>query len=161
MASGDTLLEFFPQQNEPPAANFATVDLRNGHLVLDFDDTTAEYAIFKAIMPRNYSGGGLTAYVHYACTSATSGTAYWAIEFERIGDQQQDIDSDSFAGANQGNGSVPGTSGMIDVIPIAFSNSEIDGVLVGEAFRIRLSRSVDDDSISGDLELLGIEIKET
>ena len=42
MASGDTLLVFTPLHNEPPASNFATLDLRNLHPVLDFDPTTNE-----------------------------------------------------------------------------------------------------------------------
>ncbi|KKL04943.1 hypothetical protein LCGC14_2611000, partial [marine sediment metagenome] len=87
MASGNTLLIFRPQDNEPPSANFATIDNRVGttHPVLDFDDTTNESAVFSATMPRSYAGGGLTVYIHYAMTSATSGDIDWDVAFERIG----------------------------------------------------------------------------
>lgn len=51
MASGDTLLIFTPQCNEPPAVDFATLDLRNSHLVLDFDATAIESAVgFEALL---------------------------------------------------------------------------------------------------------------
>ncbi|NIO43432.1 MAG: hypothetical protein GTO41_26720, partial [Burkholderiales bacterium] len=92
MASGDTLLIFRPQDNEPPSSNYATFDTRNQHPVLDFDATTNEDAVFSAVMPRAYSGGGLTVYIHYAMSTATSGDVDWDVAFERIGDQQQDID---------------------------------------------------------------------
>ena len=48
MASGDTLLTFTPASNEPPATVFATLDTRNAHPVLDFDDAANEDAVFSA-----------------------------------------------------------------------------------------------------------------
>ena len=97
MASGDTHCLFFPEDNQPPIADYATLDVRNGHPVLDFDTTTEEEAIFTGIMPQHYDGGGVTVYAHWAASTATSGTIGWLIAFERVGDSQQDIDSDGFA----------------------------------------------------------------
>lgn len=64
MASGDTLLLLFPQDNSPPATVYATFDIMVGTStpaeaipVLDFDDTTVEYADFYCVMPANYAGG--------------------------------------------------------------------------------------------------------
>lgn len=74
MATTDSLVIFRPYDNEPPASNYATLDTRNGYLVLDFDDTTDESAIFRGFMPRNYAGGGLTVTVGWMAISATSGT---------------------------------------------------------------------------------------
>ena len=88
MASGDTLLIFTPLHNEPPSSDPATLDLRNQHPVLDFDAATNESAIFSAVMPRSYAGGGLTVYIHYAMSSATSGDIDWDVAFERIGEKQ-------------------------------------------------------------------------
>jgi hypothetical protein len=59
MASGNTLCVFTPYNNEPPAAIYATLDVRNYHPVLDFDGATDEEAVFTSILPRNYAGGGL------------------------------------------------------------------------------------------------------
>ncbi|HIJ72275.1 MAG TPA: hypothetical protein HPP87_13115 [Planctomycetes bacterium] len=161
MASGDTLLVFTPLQNEPPDSDFATIDLRNNHPVLDFDATTDEYAVFRGVMPRNYSGSGITVYIHYAMSSATSGDVGWYVSFERIGDQQQDIDGDSFAQALLVEVDVPGTSGLVDIASVAFNDgSQIDNIQAGEGFRLRVQRDADGDSAVGDAELLVVELKE-
>lgn len=165
---GDTAIEsrliyFTPQCNQPPATNFASLDSRNGHPVLDFDDTTNESAIFTGVMPRNYTGGGVTVYLHYAMTSAEADTIDWDVAFERIGDQQQDLDSDGFAAVQSVNDTtVPGTTGLVDIVSIAFANgAEMDSVAAGEAFRIKVTRDAASDDAAGDAELLFVEIKET
>lgn len=163
MASGDTLLIFSPHDDEPPASNFATLDLRNGHPVLDFDDTVNESAVFSGVMPRNYGGGGLTVYIHFSMTSATSGDVDWDVAFERIGDQQQDLDADGFAAVNSvDNTTVPGTSGLVDIVNVTFSDgADMDSIAVGEKFRIKVTRDAASDTASGDAELAAVEIKET
>lgn len=165
MAAGDTLLIFAPLQNEAPSSAYATIDLRNLHFVLDFDDTTEEAAVFSGILPRNYGGSGITIYIHYAMSSAESGDVIWTAAVERIGDGQQNIDSDGFA-SSQSSGAitVPGTSGLVDVCTIAFTDgAQIDSLAVGEAFRLKISRDADNasDTATGDAELLAIEIRET
>ncbi|WP_455219841.1 hypothetical protein [Kaarinaea lacus] len=164
MASGDTLLIFTPLHNEPPASNPATLDTRNAHPVLDFDATTNEDAVFSAVMPRSYAGTtGVTVYLHYAMSSAESGDVDWDVAFERIGDQQQDIDSDSFASVQSvDNTTVPGTSGNVDIVSIAFTDgAQMDSVAVGEGFRLKVTRDAASDTATGDAELLFVEIKET
>lgn len=166
MASGDTLCVWTVLANEPPSSNYATLALRNGHPVLQFDDTTDETAIFSGVLPRNYAGGGITAYVHYSMASATSGKVRWEVSVERIGDAQQDIDSDGFASAQAVNVSaVDGTSGNVDIASIAFTaGAQMDSVAVGELFRIKVQRKPSDttnDTATGDAELLAIELKET
>lgn len=164
MASGDTLLTFFPQDNEPPSSNPATNDLRNAHPVLDFDASTNEDAIFSAIMPQHYAATtGVTVYIHYSMTTATSGDIDWDVAFERIGDQQQDVDSDSFAAANSvDNTTVPGTSGLVDIVNVAFTDgADMDSVASGELFRIKVTRDAASDTAAGDAELHAVEIRET
>ena len=161
--TGNTLAVFTAMNNEPPASNFATLDVRNNHVVLDFDDTTAEYAVFRGILPRHYAGGGITVYVHYSATSAITGTAGWTVEFERIGDGAQDIDSDGFATAQTITAvTVPGTSGHVDIVNVAITDgANIDSIAVGEQFRLRIKRDVASDTAVGDLELSAVELKET
>ena len=163
MASGDTLLIFTALHNSPPASNPATFDVRNGTPVLDFDATTQEIAIFLGVLPRNYAGGGITVYPHWAATSATTGTIGWDVSFERIGDSQQDIDSDGFATAQTVTATtVPGTSGHVDITNVAVTTgANIDSIAVGEAFRLRVRRDVASDDAAGDAELLAVEMKET
>lgn len=163
MASGDTLLSWNALANEPPASSYATLDFRNAHPVLDFDASSNEDAVFSGVMPRHYDGGGVTVYLHYAMTSATSGDIDWDAAFERIGDQQQDIDSDGFAAANSvDNTTVPGTSGLVDIVNITFTDgADMDSVAVGEGFRLKVTRDAASDTATGDAELRFVEIKET
>lgn len=60
MATTNVLVQFTPLANEPPASAFATLDTRNAHVVLDFDGSTDEEAVFSGVLPTHYSGGGLT-----------------------------------------------------------------------------------------------------
>lgn len=162
MASGDTLAVFRPLENEPPLTNYATIGFRNQHPILNFDQTTQESAVWTGVLPRHYSGSGITVYVHWS-TGATSGTIGWTVEFERIGDGQQDIDSDGFASAQTITAvTVPGTSGLVDITNVAVSNgANMDSIAVGEAFRIRISRDVANDNAASDAELVSVELKET
>lgn len=162
MSSGDTLLVFTPQCNEPPASAFATLDSRNSHPVLDF--ALNEIGVFSGVMPRHYEGGGVTVYLHYAMSSAVANDVKQETYFERIGDQQQDIDSDGFAAAqNTGDITVPGTSGNVDIISTTHTNgAQMDSVAVGEGFRLKVKRiAVGGTDAAGDLELRFLELRET
>ena len=166
MATGDTLAIFTPYQNEPPSANYATLDLRNGHPVLDFDGATDEEAVFTGILPRHYGGGGLTIYLHVMFTSATSGNAYWQVGIERMDDGTLDLDADSFA-AWQGAAGNPNTvSGKMTLVTITFTaGAQMDSLAAGEMFRLKIRRDADGtagtDDVTTDAELVGIEVKET
>lgn len=163
MSSGDVLAIFSALHNAPPSSNAATPDQRNSHDVLDFDATTNESAIFGGYLPDNYDGGGLTVFLAYSMSSAISNTVDWDAEIERIGDQQQDVDADSFAAANSvDNTTVPGTSGNVDVVSIAFTDgADMDSLAAGEQFRIRITRDAANDDAAGDAELHYVIIKET
>jgi len=163
MASGDTLLSFVPQSGEAPATNFAALDARNIHPVRDF--AIGAQIMFSGVMPRHYDGGGITIYIHYAMSTATTNDIAMESSIERIGDQQQDLDSDGFAAAQtSGDVTVPGTSGLVDILSsnTHTSGAQMDSLAVGEGFRVLLERiAVAGTDASGDLELRFVEIKET
>lgn len=163
MASGQTLAVFLPMHNEPPATNYASLDFRNNHPCLDFDTTTQETAQFTGVLPRNYAGGGITVYVHWAATTATSGTVGWDVAFERVGNGSQDIDSDGYATAQTVTAATTsGTSGNVTITNVAVSNgANIDSIAVGEVFRLRIRRDVASDTATGDAELIAVELKES
>lgn len=163
MASGDSLLQFSPLGAEFPASNYATLDTRNNHPCLDFDTTTGEAAYFTGVLPQSYAGGGLTVYLHWAASTATTGTIGWLIAIERIGDSQQDVDADGFASDQTVTATtVPGTSGHVDITSGAFtSGAQMDSLAVGEMFRLRVTRDVANDNAAGDAELYAVEIRET
>lgn len=162
MASGNTLLTVGPLSNEPPSANYATLDLRNSHPCLDFDAATIEYANFSGILPAHYAGGGLTLKIHWSATSATSGNVVWNAAIEAIA--SLDIDADSFATAQTATGTANGTSGVETITTITFSSgANMDSLAAGGAFRLQVSRNATSgsDTMTGDAELLYMEILET
>ena len=100
---------------------------------------------------------------HRVMSSAEADTVDWDAAFERIGDQQQNIDADGFAAVQSvDNTTVPGTTGLVDIVSIPFTNGgQMDSVAVGEAFRLKVTRDAVSDDAAGDAELLAVEIKET
>lgn len=165
MASGDTLSRLTPQHNVAPASGFATFDLRNGHLVLDFDAAAIEAALFADVLPRNYAAGGITVTLVCAFTSdvTTTNAARLGVSFERMDNNGLDVDADSFAAEKTVDVNPRATSGALVYATLAFLNTELDGLLVGEAFRLKVRRVATDaaDTSTGDLELLRVELKET
>ena len=146
----------------PPSSNFATIDTRNNHRVLDFDDSTDETAVFDLVMPDDYSGGSVRVNLFFAMSSATADDVVLATAFERIGDEFQNLDSDSFGTEQTQTVTVPSTSGLVKTTETTHLNSEIDGLQSGEVFRLRVKRLGTDvaDTALGDLELLRVEIIE-
>lgn len=164
MASGDTLAVFTALHGEPPASNYATLDTRNSHPCLDFDDTTGETIYFSGVMPRNYSAAtGVTVYLHWAGTVAGTNTVGWLIAFERMGDGGTDIDTDSFAADTTVTAeAADATSGILDVSNATITaGANMDSVAAGDGFRLRVTRDVTNDTLAGDAELYFVEIKET
>lgn len=155
-------ITFKPYDNEPPAASFATLDLRNNRPVLDFDTTTQEIAVFSGVLPYDYAGGGLTVTLYCALSSATTGTVGWDVAFERTQAGTDDIDSDSFASAQTVTAvTVPGTPGVTLTMSVNVSNGvAMDNLAAGEMFRLRIRRDVATDTATGDAELLSVHIRE-
>lgn len=164
MASGDTLAVMTPLHGAPPAANYAQLDTRNAHPVAAFDAATEEALYFGGVLPRHYAGGGLTLSLHWMGATATSGNVLWGASLERLYAAGDDIDSDSFAAEQTATGAANGTSGKLTVTTIAFTaGAQMDSIAVGEAFRLKIARKAADgsDTMTGDAQLLRIEIKET
>lgn len=163
MASGSSLFELLPLGSETPAANFATLDTRNARPCIDFDAATNESIVWTDTIPAQYAGGGITFKLRWAATSATTGNVVWVIAIERTDDEGLDIDSDSFATGVSVTATCPGTSGQVQYTDIALTNSELDGALVGELIRVKLTRNAADgsDTMAGDAECIGVYPVET
>lgn len=166
MASGNTLARFTAASNNPPASAYATPDIRNSLMVLDFDATTDESAVFVDVLPRNYAGSGLTVYVHWMATSATSGSTRWQVQIERHLAGTDDQDSDSFATAQSAGTAATSPSGTEMVTAVTFTaGAQMDSLAVGERYRLKVTRDADQtsgtDDMTGDAELVAVEVKET
>lgn len=161
MATGDSLVVWQPQDNQPPATNYAQIVVINGQTLLAFDTTTAEGAVFKSVLPRNYGGGGITGYVTHAADSATTGTIGWTLEFETTASQV--LGSDGFATAQTITAAtVSGTIRTPQTTNVAISNgANMDSIAVGVPFRVRLKRDVANDTATGDALFISLELKET
>lgn len=162
MASGDTLILFNAASNKPPASNAATLDTVNQHLVLDFDATTNESAIFSGVMPQHYAGGGVTVRIAYTMSSATADTIDWDADWEQTVDGDT-VASDRFVGANSTDATtVPGTIRFLDTITITFTDgADMDSVSAGDMFRLKITRDATNDDATGDAELHWVEVQET
>lgn len=166
MASGDSLLVLVPANGEPTLNNYATLDLRGTHLVLDFDDGTTERMEFPGFMPRHYDGGGVTVTLGWMFTSAPSpgsDTCKWDVEWKSVSDDADDLDTKGWAAANSVTATSASANGEVDYAEITFTDgADMDSVASGEYFRLRVSRDASGGTASpGDAELLFIEIRET
>ena len=158
-ASGGTktYAVFTPDDNQPPAANFATLDTRNSILVLDFDAATDESAVFAGVIPEAASlGSGLKIRLHWMATTATSGNCIWDVSMERM---TTDLDSDSFDTIASATTATSGTSGIVTVTEITLTT--IDSVTAGDGYRLKVTRDADNasDTMTGDAELVVVEVR--
>jgi hypothetical protein len=161
-ASGNTLFVFTAAHAEPPAANFATFDVRNATLVLEFDQSTDESTVFRGVMPQHYAGGGVTCKIKwYGDTGLTTGDVVWDLSWER---GTTDIDADDFAAVQSVTSTTNGTSGILTESSIAFTNgAQMDSVVAGDAFRLKLNRDANNgsDTMAGDAQVVSVECRES
>lgn len=165
MASGDSLCLFLPSAAEFPSTGYATPDIRDGILVLAFNDTVDESIEFAGFMPRHYDGGGITVTTIWMSEDQTSGTISWDISFKSFTDDV-DVASKSFATAKNENATTASVSGEMDYAETPFTNgTEMDSILAGEYFRMLVTRdgngTTSTDSLVNDMQLVAIEIRET
>ena len=152
-----TIARFTPRDNQPPATAFATLDTRNSIATLDFDTATEEGAIFVGVVPEAaVLTSGLLVRITWTATTATSGDCRWGAQWMRL---NTDIDFDSFDTATE----VTTTTNAISGVPAltAITCTAIDGLTVGDAFRLRIYRDTTDplDTMAGDAELLTVEVR--
>lgn len=124
-----------------------------------FDASTDEHIMWTFVMPVGYLSAPVLK-VHYKCVSATSGTAAFAAAIMAVTDaDSQDVDADAFDSTNAGSATVPGTAGHLDVISITMSNA--DSVAAGDTVCLVLLRDVSEDSVTGDIEVINVELQYT
>ena len=90
MAANETLAVWEAIAGAPPSSAAATFDVRNGHVVLDFDADTNESIRFASVLPKHYSGGNIQCRLHWMATSATSGNVRWSAAVERLEEDRRE-----------------------------------------------------------------------
>lgn len=162
MAAGDSLAIFGAADAVLPSTNYPQFVARNNHLVLAYDTTTQETAYFETVLPQSYGGGGVDFVITYAAQSATSGTASWGVSVERSFDGSLDIDGDSFDSEVLPTAvTVPGTAGILGQITVSLASGDMDGATAGDTIRVRIRRDVANDTATGDIQILTVELVET
>jgi hypothetical protein len=161
-AGSNTIIQFFPKDNEPPASGFATIDTRNSHPVLDFPASGSPTAIFRQYVPAGVifaeSGTAMTVYIDAAATSATSGVIGWSVSWERLAPGGQDLDSDNWGTAQTGSNTINATSGVMTRVAVTFTQAQLPtSFAAGDMFRLRVVRNTSVGSNhTGDAELVGV-----
>lgn len=162
MASGNSLATFVPQSYEATATNYATLNQRNLHPMLEFDSATQETAIWTGVMPRHYGAGNITINVTWSAVP-TTGNVGWGVTIERVQAGTLDIDADSFATEQivtattvNGTSGIPLTTG----VTATAGSTGTDSIAAGETFRLRLRRDVATDTAAGDAQVLSVEMIE-
>lgn len=168
MASGDPVLQIIDVMY--PGSNPATPDVRAGGStpaenvsVWDFDASTAEYLDFKVIL-RGYDSGGLTMFLPYSMSSATSGNVVWRAAFRRVQDDAEDIDGSHTYDYNSTTDAVASASGELSYPTITFTDgADMDSFANGEVAILRVGRDAANgsDTATGDAELWAVEGRET
>lgn len=171
MASGNTLIVFNPYEYAPPATTYATLGVMAGTstpaesvLILNFNDTTVQYADFYGVMPRAYSGGGLTLTIGWSAAQATN-NGIWSAAFRRVTDSAVDLDTTAFTYDYNTTGDIApaGTVGQVKYSTLTFTNGvDMDSVFAGDYFILRVKRpATSGTKITGDCAIHFIEVKET
>lgn len=162
MASGNSLCGWDVLAAQPPASNYAILAQRNGMFVLEYDPSTEQARIFYGILPNNYDGGGVKVRLEWSLSGATSGDVVWSAAFERH-DTATDLDSDSFATAQTVTDTAPATDGAPEYAEITLTDgAQMDGLLAGEAFRLKISRVAADgaDTATVVAQLRSVQVQE-
>lgn len=164
MASGDTLLILTAASFIKPSSGGAVWGARNQQAHWSCDDSTDEVAYsIPLIMPEHYAGGGVTLEIETRAATATSGNFIAKAAFSR--ETGQDADSDGFAAENLSSATATnGTSGIPTTATITFTDgADMDSVTAGDSFRLLVGRDADNasDTMSGDLQIVSVHIKET
>lgn len=123
--------------------------------VLDFDQTTIEYAEWSLVMPSDYNAGTVTAVFYWTATTGT-GVVNWAIQGLAFGDDDA---------LDQAQGTAVLVSDTLitanDVhISAATSNITLGGTPAASEFvQFRVYRDTGaTDTLAGDARLLGVRI---
>jgi hypothetical protein len=132
--------------------------------VLDFDDTTVEYADFYCVMPSHYGGGGVTLTIVWSAAEA-SNVAAWSIAFRRVADDAEDLDTtaQTYDYNETADLTAPSVIGEVAYDTLAFTDgADMDSVTANDYFILRVSRTAPTGTdITGDCSIHAIHIKET
>lgn len=173
MASGDILFPFDPSMicgpklGYQPTASIQRVGSGNQLVAVMPKVTSAPNPCFdiKGVIPHLYSAAtGLTIVMAFAC-DVNSGNVKINAAFERYNAAGMGLGAESFATAQTATVAVAGTANDLFAVSVALTNAQIDGLLLREGFRLRITRDAShaNDTTTGPNTLYFVSgyIKET
>lgn len=167
LAPGPVIL-FLPAQQEPPATNpatFGALTAATGQRpYLEFDGTTNETAIMSSVL-RSYRGGNLQFTVYATMDTANTGTKVVKVTLavERlVSGDVLGAGGNDFAAAQSVEITVNNTAGTLFTGTLSLTSSQIDGLLSGELFRLKVVRdnATTGTNATGRLRILAIVCQE-
>jgi hypothetical protein len=113
-------------------------------------------------VPSTFGASAGLAITVIATSSAVAGNAIVEVAIERD-NAGFDIDADSFAAGVTGTYAAPANAGELVYVSIALTSAQIDGLLAGERYRLKLTRNAGagGDTMVGDLEVLSVVVQES
>jgi len=141
----------------------ATPDKAGTHFVSVHADSGDDYVDVDGRMPGGWNGGNVELVLYFASTSTASGNVKWDVQVERLANDGTAITASSFDVVTSATSAVgTPTVGSLSYATITVSSGNMDGLLAGEYFRIRIQRDTTDalDTLTGDAVLLGLSLNE-
>ena len=160
--AGEPLIAFVAAHGSPTTTNYATFDQTAANvLVLDFDDTTSESAVFFGVMSGGYDGtSSIDVEIGWKfSTYVGSQTCDWEASWCRVDDDGQSVESLTYATAQAVLGTEAGTTGELSYDAITFTNAQADGIQPNEFFALKITRDATGGTASpGDAELAFVNV---
>jgi len=119
---------------------------------------------FMGILPRAYAGAGITVYVHWSASDATTGNVRLGAAFRRIADDGEDVSAAHTYDYNYATDATANVKNEVAYTAIAFTHgADMDSLAVGESFILRIKRDMTSaaDTMLGQLRLIAVEVSET
>lgn len=172
MASGDSLLILVPNASTPPGTLYATLDVMVGGStpaesvpILDFDDTTVEYADWPIMMPAHYAGTtGITCTIIWSAAETAADVVAWEAALRRVADDAEAITSShTYVYNSSGDVTAPSALGEVAYNDITFTDgADMDSVVASDYFIFRIKRVAPGGTdVTGDASIHAIHITET
>lgn len=147
-----------PQDNEPPGSGAASSGTINAHPVLQFTPGFNEDAMFAGFLPPTFKTGDVQVQIIWAVTGSTAGSVTWEVFFERWELGATTLTTDDFGTGTSISTGVPST--LNELVLATVPAPDLNGLLAGEAFRLRVRRNGATDSAPGTANLAKVIIEE-
>jgi hypothetical protein len=141
-------------------AGLPTYVYTNGYRYANWGNSTDLYAALR--LPASYAGGGLTLKFSWVQSGDGDGAhnVQHSAAIQRLQSGTDTISTGSFAAA-QSMASVSVTARVSNIVyteTITFTNTQIDGLLAGEFFMLKMTKG---GSVTGTIGLIAVSIEET